>query len=74
MNIINDIVSAINEVNGKYYTEPDRKKAIEYALSVAEDGDIILLTGKGHEEYQLIKGVKEPFSEIDCINEYMRRK
>ena len=73
MNIINDIVSAINEVNGKYYTEPDRKKAIEYALSVAEDGDIILLTGKGHEEYQLINGVKEPFSEIDCINEYMRR-
>lgn len=73
MNIINDIAEAVTEAGGRYAAEPDRKKAIEYALSIAEKGDIILLAGKGHEEYQLINGVKEPFSELDCINEYMGR-
>ncbi len=73
MKIISDIAEAVKEAGGKYYTEPDRKKAIEYALSIAEKGDIILLAGKGHEEYQLINGIKEPFSELECINDYMGR-
>ncbi len=73
MSVINDIAAAVTEAGGKSVAEPDRKKAIEYALSIAEKGDIILLAGKGHEEYQLINGIKEPFSELECIKEYMRR-
>ena len=74
MSVIKDIAAAVDEVGGKYYAEPDRKKAIEYALSTAQKGDIILLAGKGHETYQLVCGKKEPFSELECINEYMRSK
>ncbi len=72
-NIVKEIAEYVEEAGGKYYAEPDRKKAIEYALSVAEKGDIILLAGKGHETYQLVNGVKEPFSELECINEFMGR-
>lgn len=50
----------------------DRKKAIEYALDIAESGDILLFAGKGHEEYQLIKGKKLPFSEEAIIKEYFK--
>ena len=64
--------AAVEEAGGQYYKEPDRQKAIAYALSIAQPGDIILLAGKGHETYQLVNGVKEPFSELDCINAYMR--
>lgn len=72
-NIIDDIAAAVEEVNGKYIKEPDRKKAIEKALNMAKKGDILLLAGKGHEEYQLINGIRESFSELRCINDYMRR-
>ena len=64
----------MDEVNGKYIKEPDRKKAIEKALEIARPGDIILFAGKGHEEYQLIEGKKVPFSELECINDFLRRK
>ena len=73
MNIIDDIARAVDEAGGEYIAEPDRKKAIEKALSIAQNGDIILLAGKGHENYQLIKGEKLPFSERECINDFMRR-
>lgn len=73
MNVIKDISLAVEEAGGKYLCEPDRKKAIEKALSIAQNGDIILLAGKGHEEYQLIEGEKVPFSEKECIIDYMRR-
>lgn len=74
MNVVNDIAKAVDEVNGKYIKEPDRKMAIEKALEMAKPGDIILLAGKGHEEYQLIEGKKVPFSEIKCINDFLRRE
>ncbi len=73
MNVINDIKNSVIEAGGEYICEPDRKKAIEKALSIAKNNDIILLAGKGHEEYQLIKGKKVPFSERDCVDSYMRR-
>ena len=53
----------------KYVKIPDRKKAIEYAVSMARDGDIFLLAGKGHENYQLICGEKQPFSERKILLE-----
>jgi UDP-N-acetylmuramoyl-L-alanyl-D-glutamate--2,6-diaminopimelate ligase len=50
-----------------YIKIPDRKKAIEYAVSIAREGDIFLFAGKGHENYQLIQGEKVPFSEKEIL-------
>lgn len=67
--INNDIKVGLNKVNAKYIEIDDRKEAINYACKNAQEGDLILLVGKGHEEYQDIKGSKIPFSEIEVINE-----
>lgn len=64
-----DIIADIERYmqNAPYAVIPDRKEAIEYAVSIAEEGDIVLLAGKGHETYQLINGKKEPFCERDIL-------
>lgn len=67
--INSDIKVGLNKVNAKYVEIEDRALAIKYAINNALDGDIILLVGKGHEEYQDIKGVKHHFSEIEVIEE-----
>lgn len=63
--ILRDIESAMAGAN--YIAIPDRKAAIEYAVSVAESGDIVLLAGKGHETYQLVDREKLPFSEKEIL-------
>ena len=65
MNIIADIEKHMGDA--AYVSIPDRKEAIEYAVMHAEEGDIVLLAGKGHEKYQLINGKKEPFCERDIL-------
>ena len=50
---------------GKHQLLPDRTTAINQAISMAKGTDIILIAGKGHEDYQEIKGVKYPFSDIE---------
>ncbi len=67
--INNDIKVGLDKVGAKYIEIPNRKDAIEYAITNAQDGDLILLVGKGHEEYQDIKGTKYPFSELEVVNE-----
>jgi len=67
--INNDIKVGLNKVNAKYIEIEDRSLAIKYAINNALDGDIIVLIGKGHEEYQDIKGVKYHFSEKEVIEE-----
>ena len=47
----------------------DRKEAVKVAVNLAEEGDIILLAGKGHEKYQEIKGVKYPFDDKQVLEE-----
>lgn len=49
----------------KYGTQPDRAEAIKTAMLSANEGDIILIAGKGHETYQDIKGVKHPFNDLE---------
>ncbi len=61
--IIDDIVTGISKTNGKYVAIPDRKDAIKYCIANGQPGDIIVLAGKGHEDYQEIKGVKYPMDE-----------
>ena len=54
MDIIADIVTGIEPTGGKYIKIPDRKEAIRYAIENGQPGDIIVLAGKGHEDYQLV--------------------
>ena len=67
MNIIGDITTYFTSDSCPYQAIPDRKEAIEYALKNSQKGDIILLAGKGHETYQLIRGVREHFSEAEIV-------
>ena len=67
--IINDIWVGIKN-SASVIAVPDRREAIKYALSHAEKDDIILLAGKGHETYQIIKGKKYHFDEREVIEDY----
>ncbi len=69
MDIINDILIGVHKASGKYVTIPDRKEAIRYCMQIGQEGDVILLAGKGHEDYQEIRGVKHPMDERDLIAE-----
>ena len=61
--IIDDIKVGISKTDGKYIEIADRKEAIAYAIHHGEPGDIIILAGKGHEDYQEIEGKKYPMDE-----------
>ena len=61
--IIEDIKTGIQRTAGKFVEICDRKEAIAYAIDHGQPGDIIVLAGKGHEDYQEIKGVKYPMDE-----------
>lgn len=69
--IIDDICNYVGEM--PYVRFADRMKAVEYAVENAEEGDVILLAGKGHEDYQLIGNEKVPFSEYDIIIETAKK-
>ena len=66
-----DIVTGIEKTDGEYIKIPDRKEAIKYAIENGRKGDIIVLAGKGHEDYQEIKGVKYPMDERVLISEVL---
>ena len=61
--IIDDIKTGIGKTDGKFVEIIDRKEAIAYAIRNGQKGDVIVLAGKGHEDYQEIKGVKYPMDE-----------
>lgn len=71
LDIINDIKTGISKTDGKYVEICDRKEAIAYAIHHGEPGDIIVLAGKGHEDYQEIKGQKYPMDERVLIQEIL---
>ena len=69
--ILDDIKTGISKTSGKYVEIIDRKEAIAYAIHNGQPGDIIVLAGKGHEDYQEIKGVKYPMDERVLIREIL---
>jgi UDP-N-acetylmuramoyl-L-alanyl-D-glutamate--2,6-diaminopimelate ligase len=69
--IIDDIVTGIEKTDGKYVRITDRKEAIAYAIHHGEPGDIVILAGKGHEDYQEIEGKKYPMDERVLIQEVL---
>ena len=69
MDIIGDIEKGLAKTDGKYIVIPDRTEAIRYCIENAKDGDIIVLAGKGHEDYQDKMGVKTHYDEREVIKE-----
>jgi UDP-N-acetylmuramoyl-L-alanyl-D-glutamate--2,6-diaminopimelate ligase len=69
--IINQISSGIVTKNN-ILIEEDRTKAIKLALEKQDENVIVLIAGKGHEDYQEIKGVKYPFSDFNEVEKYIR--
>jgi UDP-N-acetylmuramoyl-L-alanyl-D-glutamate--2,6-diaminopimelate ligase len=70
--IIAEMKTDLSMANSKKVkTIADRHEAIKEAIKIAEAGDIILLAGKGHEEYQEIKGVKHHFNDMEELKKYL---
>ncbi len=67
---VNDIIADIvQDMRGEYLIEPDRASAIRLAIRQARAGDIVLLAGKGHEDYQQVGAQKLPFSDLQLALE-----
>ena len=71
MAILEAIEEGIKPTGKPYKVIENRTEAIRYALRMAEDGDVIVLAGKGHETYQEIKGIKYPFDEKVVVAELL---
>ena len=74
LKIISDIVVGVQKTNGKYLIEPDREKAIGLAFDQARAGDIVLLAGKGHENYQILGDRTLDFDDRETAREALRRR
>ncbi|MDI6744050.1 MAG: UDP-N-acetylmuramoyl-L-alanyl-D-glutamate--2,6-diaminopimelate ligase [Thermodesulfovibrionales bacterium] len=71
MEIIREVEKGALRMN--YTIEPDREKAIQKAVETAAEGDILLIAGKGHEDYQEIKGIRHKFSDREIAEKAIRR-
>lgn len=70
--IVEDIVVGMQECGERFSVEPDRKRAIEHALSLAHPGDSVLIAGKGHEDYQIIGTTKHPFDDREVARQALK--
>ncbi len=72
LQIIADIRAGVPQAwAGHLESEPDRKKALALALQTAREGDVILVAGKGHEDYQIIGDKKFDFSDVKVLTEML---
>ena len=74
LKIISDIVVGLQKTDGKYLIEPDREKAIGLALDQARAGDMVLLAGKGHEDYQILAGRTIEFDDREVARRALRSR
>ncbi len=74
LKIISDIVVGLQKSNGKYLIEPDREKAIGLAFDEARAGDIVLLAGKGHEDYQVLGNKTLPWDDRRVARQELRKR
>ncbi|MTK52090.1 UDP-N-acetylmuramoyl-L-alanyl-D-glutamate--2,6-diaminopimelate ligase [Paludibacter sp.] len=71
MDILNDMLAGLNDEEKRgTLTIPDREQAIKTACMLAQKGDVVLIAGKGHEDYQIIKGVKHHFDDKEVVRSY----
>lgn len=71
--IISDILVGMHKTSGKYEIIHDRKMAIYHAIDIAQEGDVVLLAGKGQETYLDVNGVKTHFDEREVVLSYFDR-
>ncbi len=71
---INDALVGLQKANAKYLVEPDRAAAIERALDQARPGDIVLLAGKGHETYQVLRDRTIDFDDREVARQVLRQR
>ncbi|MEC8363944.1 MAG: UDP-N-acetylmuramoyl-L-alanyl-D-glutamate--2,6-diaminopimelate ligase, partial [Bacteroidota bacterium] len=69
--IIEEILSGVDK-NSKHIIIIDRAEAIKTACLMADEYDIILVAGKGHENYQEVNGSKKPFNDLKEINKHLK--
>jgi UDP-N-acetylmuramoyl-L-alanyl-D-glutamate--2,6-diaminopimelate ligase len=74
LRIINDVIVGLQKVVANYRIEPDRDAALEMALTEAKRGDIVLLAGKGHENYQILRDRTFEFDDREKARAILRRK
>ena len=72
LRIINDVLVGLQKTGAKYFVEADRAKAIEIAVNEAKPGDIILLAGKGHETYQVLRDGPVEFDDREVARRVLR--
>lgn len=73
LSIINDILKGMNDYTDKYTVIADRTTAIEHAMIIAGENDVVLLAGKGHETYQILKDKTIDFDERVIVKEIFSR-
>jgi UDP-N-acetylmuramoyl-L-alanyl-D-glutamate--2,6-diaminopimelate ligase len=74
LKIISDIIVGLQKTAGKYLIEPDREKAIGVAMDEARAGDIVLLAGKGHENYQILADQTLEFDDREMARRALRQR
>lgn len=71
--IIKDILSGMTDVKAEYVAICDRTEAIEYAMRIAKENDIIILAGKGHETYQILKDKTIHYDEREIVRDILAK-
>ena len=69
--IISEILTGMPNPRVPVVVEPDRRTAIACALAEARAGDVVLVAGKGHEDYQEVRGTRLPFDDRDVVREWL---
>lgn len=72
--ILEDIITGVKKADGEYIKVSDRREAIHYCMEHAKEGDFIVIAGKGHEDYQEIKGKKYHMDDHELIEEIFDRR
>ncbi len=72
--IIADLLEGLQHIGREVHVEPDRRKAIELAIRLAEPGDVVILAGKGHEITQTLQGQKIPFDDRKVAREILKQR
>ncbi len=74
LDIIDQIEQGIRQVCHNYLVEEDRAQAIRLALNMAESGDMVVIAGKGHEDYQIIGETRQHFDDREIVRQLLREK
>jgi UDP-N-acetylmuramoyl-L-alanyl-D-glutamate--2,6-diaminopimelate ligase len=72
LGIMNDVMVGLGRFDTPHLAEPDRAKAIAYALGEAKPGDVVLLAGKGHETYQILQDRTIDFDDRETARQVLR--